>query len=111
MLYEVITIKEINSKFFNTLKNTYTFFEMYANTDKVDPRTFKVGYEELEEIDQWLISKFNKLVKYVTESFDEYDLNKVVKAISNFVSEDLSNWYIRRNRRRFWKSEFRNNFV
>ncbi len=99
-------IKEINSKFFNTLKNTYTFFEMYANTDKVDPRTFKVGYEELEEIDQWLISKFNKLVKYVTESFDEYDLNKVVKAISNFVSEDLSNWYIRRNRRRFWKSEF-----
>lgn len=101
-------IKEINSKFFNTLKNTYTFFEMYANTDKVDPRTFKVEYDDLEEIDKWLISKYNKLVKYVTASFDEYDLNKVVKEITNFVSEDLSNWYIRRNRRRFWKSELDN---
>ena len=97
-------IKEVQSKFFNTLKNTYTFFEMYANTDKVDPREFKVEYEELEEIDKWLLSKYNKLLEYVTESYDEYDLNKVVKAITNFVSEDLSNWYIRRNRRRFWGS-------
>ncbi len=98
-------IKEVISKFFNTLKNTYTFFSMYANTDEVDPRTFKVEYNDLEEIDKWLISKYNKLVKNVTNSMEEYDLNKSVKLISNFVSEDLSNWYIRRNRRRFWSSE------
>lgn len=98
-------IKEVNSKFFNTLKNTYTFFSMYANTDEIDPRTFKVEYNDLEEIDKWLISKYNKLVKNATNSMEEYDLNKSVKLISNFVSEDLSNWYIRRNRRRFWSSE------
>lgn len=102
-------IKEINSKFFNTLKNTYTFFEMYANADKVDPREYKVSYNDLEEIDKWLLSKYNKLVKSVTESFEEYDLNKVVKEITNFVAEDVSNWYIRRNRRRFWSSILDNN--
>ena len=101
-------IKEIQSKFFGTLKNTYTFFEMYANADSVDPREYTVDYNDLEEIDKWLYSKYNKLVKFVTESFDEYDLNKAVKEITNFVSEDLSNWYIRRNRRRFWKSELDN---
>src|SRR5574344_365033 len=84
-------IKEINSKFFNTLKNTYTFFEMYANADNVDPREYKVEYNDLEEIDKWLLSKYNKLVKYVVDAFEEYDLNKVVKDITNFVSEDLSN--------------------
>ena len=101
-------IKEIESKFFGTLRNTYAFFSMYANTDEIDPREFKVEYNDLEEIDKWLMSKYHKLIKYVTESFEEYDLNKVVKAINNFVTEDLSNWYIRRNRRRFWKSELDN---
>ena len=98
-------IKEVQSKFFNTLKNTYTFFEMYANTDKVDPREFEVDYEELEEIDKWLLSKYNKLVKYMTNAMDEYDLNKAVRLVNSFVNEELSNWYIRRNRRRFWGSD------
>ena len=101
-------IKEVQSKFFNTLKNTYTFFQMYANTDNVDPRNFEVKYEELEEIDKWLLSKYNKLIKYVTNAMDEYDLNKAVRLINNFVNEELSNWYIRRNRRRFWGSELDN---
>ena len=101
-------IKEVQFKFFNTLKNTYTFFQMYANTDSVDPREFKVAYKDLEEIDKWLISKYNKLVKVVTEALDEYDPNRAVKAINSFVNEELSNWYIRRNRRRFWKSELDN---
>ena len=101
-------IKEVQSKFFNTLKNTYTFFQMYANTDSVDPREFKVAYKDLEEIDKWLISKYNKLVKVVTEALDEYDPKRAVKAINSFVNEELSNWYIRRNRRRFWKSELDN---
>ena len=57
-----------------------------------------------KEIDKWLISKYNKLLDYVTKAYDEYDLTKVVRSVTNFVSEDLSNWYIRRNRRRFWSS-------
>ena len=97
-------IKEIQSKFFGTLKNTYTFFQLYANTDNLDPREFKVEYKKLEEIDKWLLSKYNKLVDYVTNAMEEYDLNKACKAINTFVNEDLSNWYIRRNRRRFWAS-------
>ena len=98
-------VKEIQSKTFNTLKNTYTFFQMYANADSLNPREFNLEYDKLEEIDKWLLSKYNKLVKNVTDSFEEYDLNKVCKDINNFLNEDLSNWYIRRNRRRFWDSE------
>lgn len=98
-------VKEVISKFFNTFKNTYTFFEMYANADNIDPRGFKIEYDSLEEIDKWLLSKYNKLVMNVTSSYEEYDLTKVVHYITDFVSEDLSNWYIRRNRRRFWESE------
>jgi len=101
-------LKEVYSKFFNTLKNTYSFFALYANTDNVDPTSFDVSYEDREEIDKWLLSKYNKLVDYVTKSYDEYDLTKVVRSITDFVSEDLSNWYIRRNRRRFWASELDN---
>ena len=95
-------LKEVYSKFFNTLKNTYNFFALYANTDEVDARKLKVKYDDLEEIDKWLLSKYNKLVKSTTDAYEEYDLNKVVRSITDFVSEDLSNWYIRRNRRRFW---------
>ena len=95
-------LKEVYSKFFNTLKNTYNFFALYANTDEVDARSLNVKYDDLEEIDKWLLSKYNKLVKYTTDAYEEYDLNKVVRSITDFVSEDLSNWYIRRNRRRFW---------
>ena len=101
-------IKEVNSKFINTLKNTYTFFEMYANTDGVDPRSFEVDYKDLEEIDKWLLSKYNNLIKNVTTYMDKYDLNKVVHLIQDFVCDDLSNWYIRRNRRRFWGSTLDN---
>ena len=101
-------LKEVYSKFFNTLKNTYSFFALYANTDNVDPTSFDVSYNDREEIDKWLLSKYNKLVDYVTKSYDEYDLTKVVRSITDFVSEDLSNWYIRRNRRRFWASELDN---
>ena len=98
-------VREINSKFFNTLKNTYTFFSLYANTDGISTSDFNVEYENLEEIDKWLLSKYNRLVRNVIDEFNRYDLNKVVHYINDFVNEDLSNWYIRRNRRRFWGSE------
>ena len=103
--FDVNGLKEVYSKFFNPLKNTYSFFVTYANIDNVDPREFKVEYNDLEEIDKWLLSKYNKLLKDVTNYYDEYDLNKVVRAVTLFTSEDLSNWYIRRNRDRFWGSE------
>ena len=106
--FDVNGLKEVHSKFFNPLKNTYSFFALYANIDKVDPRDYSVSYDDLEEIDKWLVSKYNKLVKDVTSFYEEYDLHKVVKALTSFVSEDLSNWYIRRNRKRFWGSELDN---
>lgn len=98
-------LKEVHSKFFNPLKNTYSFFQMYANVDGIDIDECNIIYNKREEIDKWLISKYNKLVKSVSEAYEKYDLNDVVKSITTFVSEDLSNWYIRRNRNRFWGSE------
>ena len=100
--------KEVFSKFFNPLKNTYTFFQTYANIDKIDINNIKVDYKDREEIDKWLLSKYNKLVKNVTKCYDEYDLNVLTKLITSFVSEDLSNWYISRNRDRFWASSLDN---
>ncbi len=103
--FDIDGLKEVYSKFFNPLKNTYNFFVMYANIDGIDTDLCQVPYEKREEIDKWLLSKYNQLVQNVRDSFDEYDLNKVVHYLSSFVSEDLSNWYIRRNRNRFWGSE------
>ena len=98
-------VKEVYSKFFNPFKNTYSFFQTYANIDNIDINDCNISVDKRKDIDKWIISKYNKLVKYVTDSFEEYDLYKVVHAITDFVSEDLSNWYIRRNRDRFWSSE------
>ena len=101
--FDVEGLKEVHSKFFNPLRNSYNFFAIYANADKItDINTCRVAYKDREDIDKWLLSKYNKLVKDVTEAYDEYDLNKVVKLITDFTSIDLSNWYIRRNRDRFW---------
>jgi len=103
--YDSEGIKEVHSKFFNPFKNTYSFFQTYANIDGIDISKCDVKYDKLELIDKWLVSKYNKLVKEVTFEYDRYDLNNVVRLITSFVSEDLSNWYIRRNRDRFWSSE------
>lgn len=101
-------LKEVHSKFFNPFKNTYSFFQTYANIDGIDINECNVPVKDREEIDKWLLSKYNKLVKNVTLFYDSYDLNLVVKEITSFVSDDLSNWYIRRNRDRFWSSELDN---
>ena len=106
--FDIEGLKEVYSKFFNPLKNTYSFFAMYANIDEIDTDLCNISYDDREEIDKWLLSKYNKLIKNVRNSFDEFDLNKVVHYLSSFVSEDLSNWYIRRNRNRFWSSELDN---
>lgn len=96
---------EVQSKFFGTFKNVYNFFTLYANTDHIDVKTFDVSVDERPELDQWILSKLNSLIKEVTEFVDQFDLTKAVRKIQDFVSEDLSNWYIRRSRRRFWASE------
>ncbi len=101
-------LKEVYSKFFNPLRNTYNFFSMYATTDNIDIKNCNIVISDREEIDKWLLSKYNSLLKIVISGYEEFDLNKVVRSITNFVSEDLSNWYIRRCRNRFWGSTLDN---
>jgi len=98
-------LKEVQSRFFGTLRNVYTFFALYANTDELDPREFFVPHEQRPELDRWILSKYNNLVAAVKAAMDSYDLTRAVRSIQEFVVEDLSNWYIRRARRRFWASE------
>ncbi len=93
---------EIVSKFFGTIRNVYNFFVLYSNEDDVDFRALEVPYEERPELDRWILSKYNRMIREATESMDAYDHMKTVRAIQEFVIEDLSNWYIRRARRRFW---------
>ena len=100
--YDEDGVKEVQSKFFGTLKNIYNFFVLYSNLDDIDPTAFDVPYAERPELDRWIISRYNKTIKEATEYLDEYDHMKMVRAMSDFVVEDLSNWYIRRARRRFY---------
>lgn len=104
--FDVEGLKEVESKFFRSLRNVYNFFSLYANTDEIDPREFFIEYKDRPEIDRWILSKYNSLVKSVNENMEIFELTKVVRDIQEFVIEDLSNWYIRRNRRRFWSTEF-----
>lgn len=96
-------LKEVLSKFFGTYKNVYSFFTLYANTDNIDPKEFYVEVKDRPELDRWVISKFNNLAKTVNEEIEIFDLTKAVRKIQNFVDSELSNWYIRRSRRRFWE--------
>ena len=95
-------IREVISKVFSTLRNTYNFFCLYANIDKVELSHLDVPYSERPELDRWIISKYNRLIKATTEAMDEYDHMRTVRAIGEFIDGDLSNWYIRRARRRFF---------
>lgn len=104
--FDVKGIGEAQRKLFGTLYNTYNFFAMYSNLDNF---TFKEAYiplEERPEIDRWVISVLNTLVKDVTSSFDDYEPTQAGRAIERFVDEQLSNWYVRLCRRRFWKGEY-----
>lgn len=96
---------DVVSKFFGTLRNVYNFFVLYSNQDEIDPAGLNVPYGQRPELDRWILSKYNKLIGDVTEYMDQYDHMKTVRAINDFVNEDLSNWYIRRARRRFYAEE------
>ncbi|WZL71930.1 isoleucine--tRNA ligase [Clostridiaceae bacterium 35-E11] len=103
--FDVEGLKEVQSKFFGTIRNVYNFFTLYANTDEINPKEFFVDYKERPELDRWILSKYHSLVEEVTSELEIYDLTKAIRKIQDFVNEDLSNWYIRRARRRFWATE------
>jgi isoleucyl-tRNA synthetase len=99
-------IQEIRRTFFGTLYNTYGFFALYANVDAYDPTTDKpVAKKDLAEIDRWIISRLNSLTKEVSERYAAYDATPACRAIEHFVNAELSNWYVRQCRRRFWKGD------
>ncbi|MCK4957142.1 MAG: isoleucine--tRNA ligase [Candidatus Cloacimonetes bacterium] len=96
-------VAETVNKFFGTLKNVYSFYVTYANIDNFNAADYEISDNKTVEIDTWIISKLNSLIKYVTENTDNYDLTKGVRAIQSFMIDDLSNWYVRRCRRRYWE--------
>lgn len=101
--FDVEGIDEVRRKFFGTLYNTYGFFALYANIDHYEPKSEIVDASRLtNSIDKWIISRLNSLIKGVGDSLEDYDLTTSARLIQEFVGEDLSNWYVRLNRKRFW---------
>ena len=96
---------EVQRKFFGTLVNTYAFFAMYANIDRFSYDGAPVPLAERPEIDRWILSELNSLIERYTGFMEAYDVTKAARSVSDFTIDQLSNWYVRRNRRRFWKSE------
>ncbi|HSD06695.1 isoleucine--tRNA ligase, partial [Flavobacterium sp.] len=104
--FDIEGIAEVRRKFFGTLYNTYSFFSLYANIDGFKYEEAEIPVNERPEIDQWIISELNTLIKVVDEAYADYEPTKAARAISEFVQENLSNWYVRLCRRRFWKGEY-----
>ena len=106
MKFDIDGIKEVQRKFFGTLYNTYQFFALYANVDGFDFKEADIPLNQRPEIDQWILSSLNTLIKKVIFSFDDYEPTIAGRLIEDFVDEHLSNWYVRLSRRRFWKGEY-----
>jgi isoleucyl-tRNA synthetase len=104
--FDIEGIAEVRRKFFGTLYNTYSFFALYANIDHFTYAEAEVPLSERPEIDRWIISELNTLIQVVDEAYADYEPTKAARAISEFVQENLSNWYVRLCRRRFWKGEY-----
>ncbi len=104
-LFDAEGVAEVQRKFFSTLLNTYSFFALYANVDGFQNAEPRIPTSERPEIDRWILSELNSLVKDYRAWMDEYDVTRAARAVSDFTIDHLSNWYVRRNRRRFWKSE------
>jgi isoleucyl-tRNA synthetase len=98
-------VKDVYAKFFGTLQNVFSFFTLYANIDGADPAAYDIPVKDRPEIDRWVISRLNSLVKGVRADMEVFDLTRVVRAIQAFVVDDVSNWYVRRTRDRFWTSQ------
>ncbi|MBQ8652757.1 MAG: isoleucine--tRNA ligase [Alistipes sp.] len=103
--FDVEGVKEVRNKFFGTLYNTYSFFALYANVDGFTGREEEIAIERRPEIDRWILSELNSLIKSVTRYLEDYDPTPAARAIQEFVDRNLSNWYVRLNRKRFWGGE------
>jgi len=104
--FDLEGIAEVRNKFFGTLYNTYSFFSLYANLDNFSYAEANIPLEERPEIDRWILSELNTLINKVDAAFADYEPTKAARAISEFVQENLSNWYVRLCRRRFWKGTY-----
>jgi len=104
--FDVNGINEVQRKFFGTLFNIFSFFSLYANIDKFSYKEKFISLDKRPEMDQWIISELNSLIKKVDFAYNDYEPTKVTRMISDFVQEKLSNWYVRLNRRRFWKGDY-----
>ncbi|MFC4095574.1 isoleucine--tRNA ligase [Euzebyella saccharophila] len=104
--FDIDGIVEVKRKFFGTLYNTYSFFGLYANIDKFDFSEEEIPLKERPEIDRWILSELHTLIKTVDEAYADYEPTRATRAISDYVQENLSNWYVRLCRRRFWKGEY-----
>lgn len=103
--FDIDGVKEVYRKLFDTLLNTYSFFALYANIDGFDGTAEEIPVSERPEIDRWILSRLYTLSDRVTNELENYDLTQAARPITEFVIDELSNWYVRRNRRRFWKGD------
>ena len=101
--FDINGVLEVQRRFFGTLQNTYSFFALYANLDNFDWKEEQIPLTKRTESDQWIISKLNTLISQVDAAYGDYEPTRAARAIQNFVIDDLSNWYVRLNRKRFWK--------
>lgn len=104
--FDLEGVSEVKRKFFGTLYNTYSFFALYANIDGFTGQEKQIPVSNRPELDRWILSELNTLIKEVDECFEQYDATRASRLISDFVQENLSNWYVRLGRRRFWKGSF-----
>ena len=104
--FDIGGIEEVRRKFFGTLYNTYSFFTLYANIDNFSYSESDIDLTKRPEIDRWILSELNTLIKNVESYYDDYEPTKAARTIQNFVTENLSNWFVRLSRRRFWKGEY-----
>jgi len=104
--FDIEGIDEVRRKFFGTLYNTYSFFSLYANLDSFTYAEEEIALKDRPEIDRWILSELNTLIKNVEKFYEEYEPTKAARAIQDFVGENLSNWFVRLSRRRFWKGDY-----
>ena len=109
--FDITGVDEVKRKFFGTLYNTYSFFALYANIDNFRFSERDILVNSRPEIDRWIISLLNSLVKEVGKCYDDYDLTRAGRAIQDFVTENLSNWYVRLNRKRYWGGDYDNDKI
>ena len=109
--FDMEGVLEVKRKFFGTLYNTYSFFALYANIDGFTYQEKEIALKDRPELDQWILSELNTLITFVDGSYADYEPTRAARAISDFIQENLSNWYVRLSRRRFWKGDYQHDKI